>query len=653
MFLKDIFRKAFAEGLKPTEKIKVSEWADKYRYLTAGSSSEVGRYSTKRTEYLREIMDCFLDDSGIETLAFMKSTQVGASEALNNITGYIMDINPSSTMILTSTVDAAKKYSKTRIDPMIDSCASVKQKIIKSNVQDKNFIGGNLFLFGANSPSALRSNPVKNGLFDEVDSYPLDLGNEGDPIAIAKKRGNTFPLRKFWYISTPTISGISKIEEVYLKGDQRKYFMPCPHCQGKILFDFYNLKFEKQENNEKLCIPESVYYQCDFCQGKIKEFQKTRMLERGEWIPTNKDAHPKNRSYHINALYSPLGWLAWEDIINDFLEAKTDPFKMKTFVNTQLGLPYKDKTTQPDYKKLYSRREKYSFREADKKIVFATAGADTQDDRLAYCILGFGEDNEVWVLAYNEILGDPKQPKVWKQFKREIQRPIKHLAGIDINVSGCFIDSAGHNTKYVYDFCRRNKDFFLPIVGRGDSGGGYVKNGKLLDEDENGNKYNDSLQLYIVNTILTKKTVYSYLQNDEPGQNYVHFSNDLNLGFFEMLGSEYLITEMVKGQKKEKFIKPNGVRNEALDCFSYAYAFAEMRGISNVYGEEYKKVYQLNIQDKIDQLKYNKQAVIDKEKEDNITKNEIEANKKKDYINKLNSQRKNRNNTKKSSYFDI
>ena len=44
-------------GIKPPERLTVSQWADKHRRLSGESSAEVGRWRTSRTPYLAEIMD--------------------------------------------------------------------------------------------------------------------------------------------------------------------------------------------------------------------------------------------------------------------------------------------------------------------------------------------------------------------------------------------------------------------------------------------------------------------------------------------------------------------------------------------------------------------------------------------------------------------
>ena len=59
---------------------------------------------------------------------------------------------------------------------------------------------------------ALLSNP-RVLLLDEVDRYELSAGSEGSPTDLAIARTKTFWNRKIYMCSTPTVKGISKIEE--------------------------------------------------------------------------------------------------------------------------------------------------------------------------------------------------------------------------------------------------------------------------------------------------------------------------------------------------------------------------------------------------------------------------------------------------------
>ena len=174
----------------------------------------------------------------VRQVVFMKSTQVGASEMLNNIIGCIIDTDPKPLMMVQPRDTDAKDYGRKRIMKMIESTPSLKRKVRRargakqgSTLTLKEFPGGFLKLTGALSAPGLRSDPLPIVLFDEVDGYPDDVDGEGDPIEIGSRRTDGYPDSKIFLVSTPAKpKGMSRIERAYLASDQRRFFVPCPHC---------------------------------------------------------------------------------------------------------------------------------------------------------------------------------------------------------------------------------------------------------------------------------------------------------------------------------------------------------------------------------------------------------------------------------------
>ena len=99
--LNQAIRRPFA-SLKPPEQLTVSQWADKYRRLSPESSAEIGPWRTKKTPYLKDVMDAWTD-TDINHIVMVAASQVGKSEALNNIIGYIIDQDPGSILLIEPT----------------------------------------------------------------------------------------------------------------------------------------------------------------------------------------------------------------------------------------------------------------------------------------------------------------------------------------------------------------------------------------------------------------------------------------------------------------------------------------------------------------------------------------------------------------------
>src|ERR1017187_3922902 len=246
----EIYSVAAAEGALPDPLLTVSEWADRYRTLSQRASAEPGPWRTDRTPYLREGMDCLSPSSPVETVVLMKGAQIGGTECGNNWIGYVVHQAPGPMLAVQPTVDMAKRNSKQRIDPLIEESHVLRELVSDPRSRDsgntmlaKEFPGGILVMTGANSAVGLRSMAARYLFLDEVDAYPGDVEGEGDPITLAMARTRTFARRKVFLVSTPKITGMSRIESAYEESDQRKYWVPCPHCQGYQTLKFAQLRW--------------------------------------------------------------------------------------------------------------------------------------------------------------------------------------------------------------------------------------------------------------------------------------------------------------------------------------------------------------------------------------------------------------------------
>ncbi len=244
-----LYRAAALRGIQPDAVLTVSEWAEAHRILSPISSNEAGPYRVARTPYWREPMDALSVHSPVERVTIMKGAQLGATELGNNWIGYIVDVCPAPTMLVAPVENLARKMSKQRLDPMFADCIVLRDKIHASTARDssssvltKTFPGGMLALVGANAPTGFRSMPAKNLMRDEVDAYPTDVGDEGDPLLLSERATSTYVnTRKILDISTPTIEGRSRIQVEFDRGDRRYYHVPCPHCGTLQRIEWKNL----------------------------------------------------------------------------------------------------------------------------------------------------------------------------------------------------------------------------------------------------------------------------------------------------------------------------------------------------------------------------------------------------------------------------
>ena len=577
---------AIVAGLKPDPVEDMSDWADEFRVLNQTYAAEAGKWRTSRTPYLKEIMDAFSPSSRCEFVTIMKGAQLGFTEALTNMIGYIIHRAPAPAMMVQPTQNLAKRYSKQRLSTMISDMPCLKGLVADPKARDsgnttlaKSFDGGVLFIAGANSAADLRSVPVRYLLLDEVDGYPFDIDGEGDPIELAVNRTKTFARRKILIGSTPTVKDVSRVEREYLKGDQRKYNVPCPHCDVMDELIWPNVKWDKNEAGHHL--PETAHYACQHCGGMIEESSKTDMLAKGKWIATapEKNLRDKRRSYHINSLYSP--WESWASMVQKFVDAQEDPHLLKTFINTSLGECFDEAQNRHNQSDLQKTAEDYSLRTLPKGALLATCGVDVQDNRLEAVIFAYGKSEESWVIDHEVFFGDPAGDDLWNELDEYLQKELAHVSGSRVKISAVAVDTGGHHTQKVYDFCRlRRYRHIIAIKGQSLKNRPVIGRPTNQDVSMRGTTIKGGVQLWPVGTDTAKSVIYGRFGIATGAAASIHYSIDLPEEFYAQLTAEKLITRYHKGHPVQEWVKPSHKRNEVLDCTVYALAAAYHLGMN-------------------------------------------------------------------------
>lgn len=566
---------------KSPPKLTVSEWADRHRHLSGEASAEPGQWVTARAEYQRGIMDAASDPS-IETIVFMKSAQVGATEIINNIVGYHIDQDPSPMLVLQPTVEMAQTWSKDRLAPMLRDTPRLKGKVHVSGRRDsqntllnKRFPGGHITMTGSNAPASLASRPIRLVLCDEVDRYPASSGTEGDPVSLAKKRAATFWNRKIILTSTPTEAGASRIEMEFEQSDKRYFYVPCPHCGHIQRLVWRNVTWQKDEDGKG--IPETAQYACDGCGVLWSEKERLLAIRQGEWIAENPGG--SRAGFHLSELYSP--WSSLDTVVRAFLEAKGNSELLKTWVNTSLGESWEDRGERIDQTSLYARREDYPAAVPADALVL-TAGIDVQRDRLEMEVVAWGEGEESWNVDYRVIPGDTAQDAVWQDLEDALHVSYRHEYGTDLHIAAAVIDS-GDQTSRVYQFVRQSAHPRI-FAGKGIAGPGrpVVK----VSRKRTGKATRD-VDLYQIGVDDAKATIYARLQIAEPGPGYCHFPMGRDAEYFDQMTAEQLQTKYRRGFPVKEWVKIRK-RNEALD--TRVYAFAALRILSPVWSSISKRL---------------------------------------------------------------
>jgi len=586
----DLIR-AWSRGIRPDPDLTVSEWADRHRWLSSRASAEPGRYRTARTPYMREIMDALSPNSPHQRVVFMKAAQVGATEAGNCFIGFVMHHAPGPMLAVQPTVELAKRNSRQRIDPLIEESPELRERVKPARSRDagntmlsKEFAGGILIMTGANSAVGLRSTPARYIFLDEVDAYPASADEEGDPVTLAEARSLTFAhRRKVFLVSTPTIRGLSRIERELEASDQRRFFVPCPHCDAMQWLKFDRLRWEKGR-------PETAEYLCEGCDGAIAEHHKTAMLEAGEWRATAEPEDPGTVGYHLSALYSPVGWLGWDRIARAWEAARGSDEAIKAFRNTILGETWVESGEAPDWQRLADRREAWKPGTVPAGGLFLTAGADVQKDRIEVDVWAWGRGLESWLVDHVVIEGGPGDPACWQQLTDLLGRTWTYASGEHLAIARLAIDT-GYETSAVYGWARQvGFAQVAPVKGLdGFNRSSPVTGPTYVDATVAGKRLRRGARLWSVATSTFKAETYRFLRQDRPAEEEiaagapfppgtVHLPSWADSEWLKQLAAEQLVT--VKGKRGFTKLEWQKLRerNEALDCRVYARAAAWIAG---------------------------------------------------------------------------
>lgn len=566
--------------LEPPPEITLSSWADKYRVLSAGTSSESGRWQTSRTPYLKGIMDAVTDPK-VRVVAVMSSAQVGKSELILNTVGCYAHVNPTSIMLVQPTINNARSFSKERLAPMIrdtDVLAKVfNSKDSSNNILNKVFEGGYVALEGANSPAGLASRPIEVLVCDEIDRYPDSAGKEGDPLSIVSVRTKTYPYTyKHVFVSTPTIDEVSRIQHEFKRGTQSEYQLPCPACGKYQKMEWAKIHFILEDGR---LTEDDVLQNCDFC-GEYNN-EKAWKKGKGKW----KENFPNEeiKTFHLSSLVSP--WQSWRNIVQNFLSAKNDAEMLKVWTNTELGEVWTVDGERINFNDLIDRRFLYE-KDIPDEVVLLTCGVDVQDDRFELEVLGFDVNNRLYGIEYKVLYGDTSLKSSFDNLDEHLSKIYDCGDNKQMKISSVCIDSGGHRTDLVYKFCKeREHRKVFAIKGRGGTGL------HSIDGFRTTKKVKNTLFFLGVNTI--KDDLHSkLLRTDENIEGYCFFPLETEKGYnekyFQGLTSEIRVTSYVKGRVKFEWKLKQGVRNEPLDCRVYAMASFEILRPDLKYHEKVK-----------------------------------------------------------------
>lgn len=564
-------KKCLAE-LLPPEDLTVSQWAEKFRVLDSKTAAMPGPWHNSMTPYLIGIMDEFSVPT-TEKIIFVKPTQVGGTEALHNMIGYVVAQNAAPSMIVYPTEDLARSVSENRLQPMLRISPQLEKhfKDNESELLELQFDNMYLSLTGANSPTGISSKPIKFLFLDEVDKYPTNAKKEADPIKLVTERTKTFPDSKIFITSTPTLKTGHIWQELEKADEERHYFVPCPHCGKMIELKFSQIKWSDDKNIPIVDRTERAFYVCQECGSVITDAHKPQMLRAGKWKTVEKKTEfPKNIAFWMNTLYSPF--VRFSSIAKEFVLTKEDSETFQNFVNSWLAEPWEDTKIKSNADLVLERQTELEEFIVPDWCKLLTAGVDVQESSLYWTIRAFGD----YITSQNVAHG---QALSFNDIEEIMNREYLTESGERRIVQIALIDS-GDNTDAVYDFCACNSDWAYPVKGSSHPLMSHFKISKINRVTSKAN----GMQLVIVDGGKYMDMIYSRMNKPNGRGSWMVYKGCDREYAEQVTAEQKMKIKTAGGRIVEKWqLKKSHADNHYGDCEKYALAAADIRGVRTLH----------------------------------------------------------------------
>ena len=578
------------------------EWADNHAMLVSEVAGVDRKLDLSDTPYNRKILECLSDDHPCDIVAFMKAVRVAGSENGRVMLAAHVDQGRGLFLWALPKGELCSKFSVLELDPLLRKTKKIQDKLVFSNVRDKKasvykktFRNGAINIIPAN-PASFSQVSGQKGVFDECDAVEFNVTNleEGDLAELFMDRFNAAgESRKMFFVSSPRNMATSIIHPLYMSGDQNRYHIPCPLCTHPQELSFDRLVWpDMYKENSKPHLIEYICIKCD--RGFEEKRYKRQFLNDGEWIPKNPSDSERVVSFHLNALYSPLGWNTWERIASKLEKAEFEDDELLRIKNTQTleAIPYRPKSNKPGWESLKDRKENYSSGTVPAGVIYLVAASDVNEQFIALTVYGVTRvRKEGFIIEYAEWNYDLAKPEVcyekWLSFLNktyQVEQTDKVLA---IKILG--IDRK-YQTEFVDTFCRLYPERTVQI--RGTEKSDFILSSPIsADGYMQGKKKANYSIVREVGDNFIKPYIYSCLQkkinNDgtyPPG--FIHFNKDLGEKYFRQLVSEtYVETVNKYGHISGKWKKSG--RNEPFDTLIYCIALLETFGYSHLSEEDF------------------------------------------------------------------
>ena len=259
----------FFDRLRPTAPIDCVTWNEQHGRLSSRDSAQPGPWTIDKAPYFRHWLDLvsarklgrsYMGDRDqyahlCEQIWLVKGTQLGGTRSfLLAVKAYLVDQFPGPMGCFMPTDDDFSDVQEDRLRPLFDDCEALARHMPRGKEAMRVGITEDawrldvmtMYFLSLSKARDLRTRPLMYGDFDEYDLAPISVKTakgkeEGDPLALAIRRGQTFELSRLFYgVTSPTTllgHGWRRLQT----GSHERLLVQCPHCQRVQQLDPDNL----------------------------------------------------------------------------------------------------------------------------------------------------------------------------------------------------------------------------------------------------------------------------------------------------------------------------------------------------------------------------------------------------------------------------
>ena len=442
------------------KRIRPSEYSERYRRMPDADSHpgkwrlEFARPSVKVMDtwalpWVREVWFCGVDQMS-KTNTMIGCIQWSVEHAPGNIF-YQMPDEASSDKIMDGKINAGLKATPRMaryLSPRADDTGLSKTTLVN---------GVTILPAWSGSPSSTAIFSALYTFTDELDKCKM-VGKEASPVARIKKRTRNKRFGKHFFAGTPAGQWLYKetmaCSQVWVLGAR------CPECGELIVMDQDHVVIPEGATAEDIqADPTIIEYACT-CGAPWDEATRAMACKHGDWVCIKGADVAKPATVGFLGPAFPLPEVTLADIAITILKARAGDLSAKReLAHSIKACDHEEETVERKEDQILLLCDDRHAGIVHPETDVLTFSADTQDAGFWYTIRGwrYGLDLKSWLVKAGYV--PSSHAADFEALDQLLQAPYRDPAGRSYQIAYGIIDSQGHRTSEVYQWCKRSGVF--------------------------------------------------------------------------------------------------------------------------------------------------------------------------------------------------